>query len=88
MVPVFAWAQTPSPGAADLLSAYRAALANDPQFASARAQSLAQLDAVFSDPDLGLGAAMDQMFGALGDVAGRRDYFPRRPMIIPVVITN
>jgi outer membrane protein len=42
LVPVFAWAQTPSPGAADLLSAYRAALANDPQFASARAQSLAQ----------------------------------------------
>ena len=44
MVPVFAWAQAQSgmPAATDLLSAYRAALANDPQFASARAQSLAQ----------------------------------------------
>ncbi len=44
MMPMFAWAQSqPNTAAAtDLLSAYRAALANDPQFASARAQSLAQ----------------------------------------------
>ncbi len=36
-----------------------------------RAQALDQLDAVFADADLGLGAAMDQAFGALGDVANR-----------------
>ena len=45
ITPLLAWAQTPAPevpAATDLLSAYRAALANDPQFASARAQSLAQ----------------------------------------------
>lgn len=44
MMPMFSWAQSPpnTAAATDLLSAYRAALANDPQFASARAQSLAQ----------------------------------------------
>lgn len=37
MAPMLAWAQADAP-TTDLLSAYRAALANDPQFAAARAQ--------------------------------------------------
>lgn len=41
IAPMLAWAQKDAP-TTDLLSAYRAALANDPQFASVRAQSLAQ----------------------------------------------
>ena len=37
----------------------------------ARADGLQQLDAVFSDTDLGIGAAMDDFFAAAGDLATR-----------------
>ena len=37
----------------------------------ARADALAQLDDVFSDPETGVGAGIDALFGAIGDVANR-----------------
>lgn len=37
----------------------------------ARAEALAQLDSLFADPELGVGAAMDDVFSAIGDVANR-----------------
>lgn len=37
----------------------------------ARADALAQLDDVFSDPATGVGAGIDALFGAIGDVANR-----------------
>jgi flagellar hook-associated protein 1 FlgK len=40
-------------------------------FDNARAGALDGLDAVFSDPELGIGAAVDAMFAAAGDVANR-----------------
>lgn len=40
-------------------------------FDSARAGALDGLDAVFADPELGIGAAVDAMFAAAGDVANR-----------------
>ncbi len=40
-------------------------------FDTARAGALDGLDAVFSDPELGIGAAVDAMFAAAGDVANR-----------------
>ena len=40
-------------------------------FDTARAGALEGLDAVFADPELGIGAAVDAMFAAAGDVANR-----------------
>ncbi len=40
-------------------------------FDAARAGALDGLDAVFADPELGIGAAVDAMFAAAGDVANR-----------------
>lgn len=40
-------------------------------FDMARAGALDGLDAVFADPELGIGAAVDAMFAAAGDVANR-----------------
>lgn len=38
---------------------------------AARADALSQLDTVFGDPDLGVGAALDNLFVATGDLANR-----------------
>lgn len=38
---------------------------------AARADALSQLDAVFGDSDLGVGAALDNLFSATGDLANR-----------------
>lgn len=38
---------------------------------AARADALSQLDAVFGDAELGVGAALDQLFAATGDLANR-----------------
>jgi flagellar hook-associated protein 1 FlgK len=40
-------------------------------FDSARAGALGGLDTVFADPELGIGAAVDAMFAAAGDMANR-----------------
>lgn len=37
----------------------------------ARATALADLDAVFADPELGVGASLDRLFAAAGDLANR-----------------
>ncbi|MBL0423333.1 flagellar hook-associated protein FlgK [Ramlibacter sp. AW1] len=38
---------------------------------AARSDGLAQLDALFADPELGIGAGIDRVFAALGDMASR-----------------
>ncbi len=38
---------------------------------AARSEGMAQLDSLFSDPELGIGAAVDGLFSAAGDLANR-----------------